>query len=51
MNITVLTENTKPKKSNLITEHGLSLLIEKDDYKLLFDTGGSEDTAIKTPNH
>lgn len=47
MNVTVLTENTKSEKSNLITEHGLSLLIEKDDYKVLFDTGGFEDTAIQ----
>ena len=47
MNVTVLSENTKPKKSNLKTEHGLSLLIEKDNYKVLFDTGGPIGTAIQ----
>ena len=47
MNVTVLSENTKPKKSYLKTEHGLSLLIEKDSYKILFDTGGSNGTAIQ----
>ena len=46
MNVTVLSENTK-QKSNLKTEHGLSLLIEKDGYKVLFDTGGPIDTAIQ----
>ena len=30
MNVISLSENTRPKKSNLKTEHGLSLLIEKD---------------------
>ena len=47
MNVTVLSENTKPKQSNLKTEHGLSLLIEKDGYKVLFDTGGPIGTAIQ----
>lgn len=50
MNITVLSENSKPKKSNLKTEHGLSLLIEKDDYNVLFDTGGPLGTAIENAN-
>jgi 7,8-dihydropterin-6-yl-methyl-4-(beta-D-ribofuranosyl)aminobenzene 5'-phosphate synthase len=47
MNITVLSENTKIKESKLNTEHGLSLLIEKDDKKLLFDTGGPNGSIIK----
>jgi 7,8-dihydropterin-6-yl-methyl-4-(beta-D-ribofuranosyl)aminobenzene 5'-phosphate synthase len=47
MNVTVLSENTKPKKSNLKIEHGLSLLIEKDGYNVLFDTGGPNGTAIQ----
>jgi 7,8-dihydropterin-6-yl-methyl-4-(beta-D-ribofuranosyl)aminobenzene 5'-phosphate synthase len=47
MNVTVLSENTKPKKSYLKTEHGLSLLIEKNGYKVLFDTGGPNGTAIQ----
>jgi 7,8-dihydropterin-6-yl-methyl-4-(beta-D-ribofuranosyl)aminobenzene 5'-phosphate synthase len=47
MNVTVLSENTKPKKSYLKTEHGLSLLVEKNGYKVLFDTGGPNGTAIQ----
>jgi 7,8-dihydropterin-6-yl-methyl-4-(beta-D-ribofuranosyl)aminobenzene 5'-phosphate synthase len=47
MEVTVLSENTKLKNSNLKIEHGLSLLIEKDDKKILFDTGGPEGTAIQ----
>jgi len=47
MDVTILSENTKPKKSNLKTEHGLSLLVEKDGYKVLFDTGGPKGTAIQ----
>ena len=47
MNVTVLSENTKPKESQLITEHGLSLLIESRDSKVLFDTGGPKGTAIQ----
>ena len=46
MNVTVLSENTKPKKSKLKKEHGLSLLIEYGGNKVLFDTGGPEGTAI-----
>lgn len=47
MNITVLSENTRLKNSNINIEHGLSLLVEKGDNKVLFDTGGPEGTAIK----
>ncbi|MGB9936139.1 MAG: MBL fold metallo-hydrolase [Methanobacterium sp.] len=47
MKIKVLLENTKPQNSNLCIEHGLSLLIEKDNKRLLFDTGGSGGCAIK----
>ena len=47
MNVTVLSENTKQKNFKLKTEHGLSLLLEKDGNKVLFDTGGPKGTAIK----
>ncbi len=47
MKITVLTENTRLKNSDLIAEHGISLFIEKDEYNILFDTGGPQESAIK----
>lgn len=47
MKITVLTENTKLKNSDLIAEHGISLFVEKNGYKILFDTGGPRESAIK----
>ncbi len=47
MKITVLTENTRLKNSDLIAEHGISLFIEKNGYKILFDTGGPHESAIK----
>lgn len=47
MKITVLTENTRLKNSDLIAEHGISLFIEKNGYKILFDTGGPQESAIK----
>lgn len=47
MKITVLTENTKLKNSDLTAEHGISLFIEKDGYNILFDTGGPQESAIK----
>ena len=47
MKITVLTENTRLKHFDLIAEHGISLFIEKNGYKILFDTGGSHESAIK----
>ena len=41
MKITVLTENTGINE-NLITEHGLSLYIETEAYKILFDMGQTD---------
>ena len=46
MDVTILSENTKQTQSKLNTEHGLSLLVEKDGNKILFDTGGPKGTAI-----
>ena len=37
--LTVLIENTKPEGSELITEHGLSILVESARKKFLFDCG------------
>lgn len=47
--ITVVTENSVTKR-DLLAEHGLSLLIETGDYKLLFDTGQGMaiDSNLKT---
>lgn len=42
MKIVTLIENIKDDCSNLINEHGLSLYIEKDDKRILFDTGRSD---------
>lgn len=47
MEIIVLLENSKPINSNLSTEHGLSILIQKDGYNLLFDVGSPKESAIK----
>ncbi len=47
MKITVLTENTKLKNSDLIAEHGISLFIEKNGYKILFDAGGPQESATE----
>ena len=47
MKITVLTENTKLKNSDLTAEHGISLFIEKYGSKILFDMGGLQESAIK----
>lgn len=46
LRITVITENSVTRR-NLLAEHGLSLLVETEGYKLLFDTG--QGLAI-TPN-
>ena len=40
MRVTALTENTT--EIGLRTEHGLSLYIETDDKKILFDSGQTE---------
>jgi 7,8-dihydropterin-6-yl-methyl-4-(beta-D-ribofuranosyl)aminobenzene 5'-phosphate synthase len=43
MRITVLVDNNKnPAKPNLKSEHGLSLFIETDNCRILFDTGASD---------
>ncbi|MBV7272527.1 MBL fold metallo-hydrolase [Clostridiaceae bacterium UIB06] len=42
MKITILIENNKDDARDLINEHGLSLYIEKDDTRILFDTGKSD---------
>lgn len=47
MKITVLTENTRLKNFDLIAEHGISLFVEKNGYKILFDTGGPQESAIE----
>lgn len=47
MKVKVLLENTMPKNSNLCTEHGLSLLLKKDNKRILFDTGGPNGCAIQ----
>lgn len=41
MKITVLTENTSINE-NLISEHGLSLFIETENHKILFDMGQTD---------
>lgn len=42
MRITVLADNTKnPTKPNLLPEHGLSLYVEVDSHRILFDAGAS----------
>lgn len=45
MRITTLVEN-EVDKSNLLAEHGLSLLIETENDKILFDTGQKGHTII-----
>ena len=44
MKITVLAENSvfNPNFMNVKSEHGLSLFIEFDERKILFDTGQSD---------
>ncbi|MTK11887.1 MAG: MBL fold metallo-hydrolase [Clostridiaceae bacterium] len=46
MKITVLIENTKGELEDLINEHGLSLYIEKDNKRILFDTGKTNNFII-----
>ncbi len=46
MKVTVLLENTKPKDSNFVTENGLSILVEKNNKMILFDTGGPQESVI-----
>ena len=40
--ISVLTDNNTKRDSHLIAEHGLSLYVECDGLKLLFDTGNTD---------
>ena len=42
MKITVLAENNSRVNNYLLSEHGLCLLIEEQDQKILFDTGHSD---------
>lgn len=46
MKITVLMNDNKKSESNLINEHGLSLLIEKEGKYLIYDTGLSKNTYV-----
>lgn len=41
MKITTLIENEAPESGQLCAEHGLSMLVEIDDQRFLFDTGAS----------
>lgn len=45
MKVYVLMENTT-QKEELLSEHGLSLYIETENHKILFDTGQSENFAV-----
>jgi 7,8-dihydropterin-6-yl-methyl-4-(beta-D-ribofuranosyl)aminobenzene 5'-phosphate synthase len=54
MKITTLIENTKDEKTeNVKAEHGISLIVEFDSHKLLFDTGYSSlfSANAKNLNH
>jgi len=43
MKITVLVENTRlAGREDLVAEHGLSLFIERNDQRILFDTGATD---------
>jgi len=42
LSISVLTDNNAKRDSHLLAEHGLSIYIECDDLKLLFDTGDTD---------
>ncbi len=41
LKVTTLIENTEGEHKGLISEHGLSFFIEKDEHKILFDSGQS----------
>ncbi|MCE5219803.1 MAG: hypothetical protein LLF98_00675 [Clostridium sp.] len=43
LKITTLIENNSDENKSLLSEHGLSLYIETDEIKILFDTGQSGD--------
>lgn len=42
LKISILTDNNAKRDSHLLAEHGLSLYLECDDLKLLFDTGDTD---------
>ena len=42
LKISILADNNTKRDSHLLAEHGLSLYIECDDLKLLFDTGDTD---------
>lgn len=42
LKITTLVENTAGEHHALVSEHGISFLVEKDDRRILFDTGQSD---------
>ena len=46
LKITVLNDNRNKNNRELFNSHGLSLLIEKDDFKFLFDVG-KDDNFLK----
>ncbi len=39
MKLNILTENSAKRDSHLLAEHGLSIYIECDNLRLIFDTG------------
>ena len=42
MKLNFLTENSAKRDSHLLAEHGLSIYIECDNLKLIFDTGDTD---------
>jgi len=48
--ITVLSENTSGTAEGLLAEHGLSLYIEKDEHRILFDTGQASPVLLNNAN-
>lgn len=48
--VTVLSENTSGPGEGLLAEHGLSLYIEKDEHRILFDTGQASPVLVNNAN-
>lgn len=48
--VTVLSENTSSTAEGLLAEHGLSLYIEKDGHRILFDTGQASPVLLNNAN-
>ena len=42
MKLNILTENSVKRDSHLLAEHGLSIYIECDNLRLIFDTGDTD---------